>query len=182
MAMQSIEERNSKIQYTSTEEQKITMQTTCVQKERKISESSRSQQSDQAILPPRKQAKLSLQYLKYFSTTVKKKRTPSVRPCISQPNGYIDRTVKMGHYGTAIRSILKKGERAKRDLRDILKKIIKTEMKSFLKNATFPEFNDSSSIEDIDWTDITKDMQTTMPTIMTVMHAIMPQKSHPDRK
>ena len=105
------------------------------------------------------------------------------KPAKVRPSQYfIDRRLSGGKYGDGIKGILNKGEPAKVAFREVLKNIVKTEIRTYMKIASFPELNDSSSLEDVGWSEIIEDMTATMPTIMDVMEAIMPQRTAPDKK
>ena len=108
---------------------------------------------------------------------------PQKKPAKVRPSQYfIDRRLSGGKYGDGIKGILNKGEPAKVAFREVLKNIVKTEIRTYMKIASFPELNDSSSLEDVGWSEIIEDMTATMPTIMDVMEAIMPQRTAPDKK
>ena len=87
-----------------------------------------------------------------------------------------------GRYELAINSILKTGEPAKIAFRNLMKRMVKTELETFLERASIPEVNDSSSTEDVNWNEITRDMFIAMPSIMDTIQAIMPKSKTTDRK
>ena len=139
----------------------------------------KSPQRTSPIGPQKKGTNVSFLYL----TDLAKAAPVIKKPAKVRPSQcFIKRHLSRGRYGAGIKGILKKGEPAKVAFREVLKNIVKTEIRTYMNIASFPELNDSSSLEDVGWSEIIKDMTATMPTIMDVMEAIMPQRTAPNKK